>query len=282
MGAPESQWAEVPIEAHAYGHNVPLTITSACVASSKERYEHCEKAITSGLPVICGLGNVVITDRPCVIVGSGLSAVPLLEEIRARQAGGEEIVAVKGAHDWLVKNGVIPRVAVAMDPQQSRAKCFKRRTKGVRYLCGSQMHPATWDYLRRYEVLIWHSRIGVEQESRPGWADRVIFPCCSTSGHSAIALLYVLGRRNFHLYGFDSSFHRGQPLKINLKRAPREEQTVEVCVGKKRFLTTTEMALQAAEICPLLQQLPDIKVEAYGEGYYQALLAEGKARGWPV
>jgi hypothetical protein len=283
MGAAEpQQWPEVPIQAHVYGQAVPLTIDRTCVATSEERYAHCEAAIKSGFPVICGLGNIIITDRPCVIVGSGLSAVPLLEEIRERQAQGHEIVAIKGAHDWLIENGIIPRAAVAMDPQRARAKCFKRRTKGVMYLLASQMHPATWDYMRGYQALIWHSRIGVEQEKREGWADRVIFPCCTTSGHSAMALLYVLGRRNFELYGFDSSFAPGQPLKINVKRTPAEKATVAVCVGARQFLTTAAMASQAAEIQPLFQRLPEVKVTAHGDGYYQALLAEGKAKGWPV
>lgn len=277
-----AKWADVPIEARIYGQAVPLTIEAQCVAATDVRYENCEHAIRSSFPVINGLNTVVITERPCVVVGSGLSVKPLLEEIRARHAAGDEIVAIKGAHDWLIENGIVPRAAVAMDPQRSRARCFKRRRKEVLYLCASQMHPETWKYMHAYNVLVWHSRIAVDQEARPGWEKRLIFPCCMTSGHNAIALFYVLGRRNFELYGFDSCFERGQPLKLNLKKTPRADNTIEVGVGDETFLTTAEMAHQVAEIHPLLQQLPDIKVNAHGRGYYQALLAEGKRQGWPV
>lgn len=296
MGVADSQaWAEVPIEAIAHGRAVPLTINGRCVAGNEERYANCEEAIEAGFPVISGLGNVLIIERPCVLVGSGHSALQHLEQIKSRYLIGDEIIAVKGAHDWLVKNGIIPRAAVAMDPQQSRAKCFKRLHRKVLYLCASQMHPDTWEHLRGYQVLVWHSRIESGQEKRPGWDKRVIFPCCVTSGHSAIALLYVLGRRNFELFGFDSSIPeattwaqrisarlRGRPLKLDGARVPRGRDIAEVRVGEQRFFTTAEMAHQALELQPLLQQLPGVRVNAHGHGYYQALLAEGKAKGWPV
>lgn len=293
MGAPE-QWADVPILALANGVRVPLAIDSTCVASNEERYTHCEIAMRAGFPVLVGGGKTLI-DAPCVLVGSGPSAIPLLGEIRARYERGEEIIAIKGAHDWLIRNGIVPRAAIALDPQQSRAKCFKRLRQEVLYLCASQMHPDTWVHLRGRQVLVWHSRIAVGQEQRPGWANRYLVPCCSTTGNSAIVLMHILGRRNFHLYGYDSSLPpvdsawarilariRGRTLKLDGARVPTGRGTLNVVVGNQRFETTAEMARQAEEIAPLLRLLPGIKVSAYGEGYYQALLAEGKARGWPV
>lgn len=288
------RWKAAPSLAMVNGAPVPLKIEGACVLPSEERYAHCEAAMNAGLPVLVGPGRSII-ESPCVLVGSGPSAIPLLPEIRQRYERGEEIIALKGAHDWLVRNGIIPRAAVALDPQQSRAKCFRRPQAKVLYLCASQMHPDTWGHLRGHKVLIWHSRISLNQERRPGWGRAFLVPCCSTTGNSAIYLLYLMGRRRFELYGFDSSLPpltsrwqrlvarvKGRALKLDGARVPPSKRVVEVVVGDRRFPTTAELVQQAQELAPLLQSLPDIKVNAHGHGYYQALLAEGKRQGWPV
>lgn len=317
MNARAQLWAKVPITALVSDRAVPLTIEGGCVASSDERYAHCDAAREAAkkhqYPVLTGPGESGPGGRrvnmtPCVIVGSGPSAIPLLPEIRARYDRGEEIIAVKGAHDWLVKNGIIPKAAMAMDPQRSRAKCFKRLRREVLYMCASQMHPDTWEHLKGHRVLIWHSRIGLEQEKRPGWETQnaYLVSCCLTTGHSAIVLMYILGRRVFELYGFDSSIPPvtswkdgllarllGRSLKLDGARVAGGKNVFDVVVGGQAFQTTGELAHQAVELQPLLEQLtvngrdghwpsPAIKVNAHGRGYYQAVLAEGKAMGWPV
>lgn len=303
-----AEWAKVPITALANGIPVPLSIEGACVLSSPDRYAQCEAAVKAaqafGYPVLCGRGAA--SQAPCVIVGSGPSAIPLLPEIRARYERGEEIIAVKGAHDWLVKNGIVPRAAIAMDGQQSRAKCFKRLRREVLYLCASQMHPDTWAHLRGQRVLVWHSRIATDQQDRPGWENAYLVPCCTTTGNSAIVLMFIFGRRNFELYGFDSSLppvigwwqtllakFKGRSLKLDGARVPEGKQVGDVVIGNQTFETTPELVHQATEMQTMFEQLvesakagdwpmPEIKVNAHGRGYYQALLAEGKAQGWPV
>lgn len=305
-----ASWAKIPINALAAGNTpVPLTIEGKCVIDSDERYRNCYKALEAArrysYPVLCAPGLRPI-QAPCVIVGSGPSAIPLLPEIRARYERGEEIIALKGAHDWLVKNGIIPRAAIAMDGQQSRAKCFKLLRDEVLYCCASQMHPDVWEHLYGRRVLIWHSRIGVEQEKRSGWSDAFLVPSATTTGNSAILLMFIFGRRNFELYGFDSSLPPitglkeaitaklfGRSLKLDGARVPKGRQVVRVVVGGQTFHTTAELAHQATELQPMLEQLlrsaregdwpsPEIRINAHGRGYYQAILLEGKAQGWPV
>lgn len=287
-------WAEVPITAMVHGTPVPLTIDQHCNLATEERYAHCKVAMRAGLPVLTGGGDQVI-ERPCILVGSGPSAIPLLPELQAAYEDGDEIIAVKGAHDWLLENGIVPAAAIALDAQKARAKCFKRPHEDVLYLCASQMHPDTWKHLRGHRVLIWHSRIELGQENIPGWKNSYLVPACCTTGNSAIALLYLLGRRSFELYGFDSSIPpvssrlqalmarlKGRPLKLDGARTAKGEAVIRVSVGGRHFDSTTAMVLQAAEMPLLLQRLPNVRVNAHGHGYYQSLLDEGKARGWPV
>lgn len=292
---PADPWESVeaqPILANVNGALCKITVEGSCVVDNTERYAHCDAAMQSGFPQLAGGGGRVF-DAPCVLVGTGPSAVALLPEIRARYEQGQEIIAIKGAHDWLIDNGIIPKAAIALDPQKSRAKCFKRPHADVLYLCASQMHPDTWTHLQGFKVLVWHSRIEAEQEKRPEWAGRCIVPSCSTSGNSALLLMHILGRRNFELYGFDSSipyarkWHerlmakiRGRLLKLDGTRT--DKRIVTVMANGRHYQTTAELVQQANELQPILRMLGDVTVNAYGDGLYQATLAAGKAAGWPV
>lgn len=285
---------DVPLAGLVNGAQVGLEVRGRCVLDNAERYAHCEAAMRAGYPVLVGPGTRIF-EAPTVLVGTGPSALRLLPEIRERHERGEEIIAVKGAHDWLIRNGIVPRAAIALDPQQSRAKCFRKPRHEVLYLCASQMHPDAWDHLRGHQVLIWHSRIDADQHQREEWRRRYIVPCASTTGNSAILLLHLLGRRKFVLYGYDSSIPepegwaqrtaakmRGRLLKLDGSRADRGKQIVRVTVGGRSYQTTAELVQQAQEVYPLLKSLRNVTIETRGDGLYQAIVAQGKAQGWPV
>jgi hypothetical protein len=69
-----------------------------------------------------------------------------VELIKKMQAAGAPVVAIKGAHDWLIDNGVIPDYALAIDPQEHRIAFYKPH-KAVQYMIASQCHPAMFDNL---------------------------------------------------------------------------------------------------------------------------------------
>lgn len=294
MPDPWRETQDVPSTAIVYGRPAALEVTGACVADNSERYANCRIAMTSGYPTLTGTGFRIFQE-PCILVGTGPSAIPLLEEIRGHQRSGRQIIAIKGAHDWLVRNGIVPKAAIALDPQRSRAKCFRNPVQGVLYMCASQMHPDTWEHLRGYQVLVWHSRIDDKQHELSEWRNRLIIDSASTTGNAAILLLHALGRRHFELYGFDSSIPDasgwwpriknkifGRALKLDGTRVPRDKTVVEVTADGKTFSTTAEMILQAKEIYPMLRNLQAVKITAHGDGYYQAILAAGKKNGWPI
>lgn len=250
-----------------------------CNATDEERFRNCALAKRAGFPILVGAKKVEIT-TPCVIVGTGFSAKQLLPEIRQRYDAGEEIVAIKGAHDWLIDNGIIPHVAVAIDAQQRNAKCFRRPHKDVQYLCASQMHPETWLHLKGYDVIVWHAMISKAQLSMPEWANTFIVLSASTTGNSAILLMNALGRRNVHLYGLDSSIPAPHwwnrwlrpALKLDGTKVREGAEVYEVRVGDRRYWTTPEMSLQAQEYRLMRPYIKHMKVTAHGDGYYQAIV----------
>lgn len=291
-------WDKVPILAETNGEVVRLTIDYGATIPSEERYRQAEIALQTArrraIPVLVGPGKYFI-EAPCVIVASGFSARGLLPKIREHHLAGHDIIAVKGAHDWLIKNGIVPKAAVAIDPQRSRARCFRRRHPEVLYMLASQMHPDTWDWMRGYRVLIYNNRLGVSQERRPGWEREYLVEHASTTGISALILLAVMGRRNFELYGFDSSLPelsqyqrlwaklRGWPIKVDGTRAPKRHNIFRAVVGQQMFWTTGELVQQVIDFQELLPQFNgEVKINAHGHGYLQAVLSAGKAMGWPV
>jgi hypothetical protein len=60
-----------------------------------------------------------------LLVASAPSVKGQLEVIKKMKAAGSPIVAIKGAHDWLIAHGVIPDYALAIDPQEHRIAFYK-------------------------------------------------------------------------------------------------------------------------------------------------------------
>lgn len=280
-------FAAVPIRTVANGRAVPLSIEPGCNTETDMRYMHCEIAKQYGHPILVGAGPHISTE-PCHIVGSGLSAIKALPEIKAAYKRGEEIVALKGAHDWLIKNGVIPRAAIAMDAQQSRAKCFRRRQKDVLYLCASQMHPDTWEYMEGYKVLVWHARISTSQHLRADWSGDYIITVASCTGNSALILMYVMGRRNLHTWGLDSCvaqprwWNRFVKPLMKLDGARVDRNMRKVTIDGQFYWSTPELVMQVQEVKALCEMLEGATIQPHGDGYYQAVIRHGKALGWEI
>jgi hypothetical protein len=262
---------------------VPLSIIPGCNTDAATRYANCAQALRTGLPEIVSPGQTVC-EAPCVIVGTGFSAVKLLPEIRTRYEAGEEIIAVKGSHDYLVKKGIIPTAAIAVDAQASRAKIFTP-VKGVLYLCASQMHPDTWPHMKRAKVVLFHVMIEPAHAQRPDWKGKLIFPPATTTGGQAKLVMYTLGRNNIHLYGFDSSFPKQdvgdrQPImKLDGGRVAEGTNIHEVVAAGRTYYSTPELVLQVQELKTLIPMLDGATVNPHGDGYYQAAFAEAKSKG---
>lgn len=281
--------APVDVKMPGLSENTTYSIDWRCNVSDDERYRNARYAKQAGHPILVHAGNET-HDFPCHVVGTGLSAVKALPELKERAKAGEQIIALKGAHDWLIKHGIVPAAAIAIDAQQARAKCFRNPQRGVVYLCASQMHPDTWEHLRKYRVVIWHALIDSTMPKRPEWQNDLIILAASTTGNSAILLLHALGRRNLHLWGIDSCIPEPSwwnrwvrpRLKLDGTRTREGGDVIEVEVGGKRFWTTTEMMVQAQEVSLMLPYIPGMKITAHGDGYFQEVIAQGKALGWQI
>jgi len=244
---------------------IPLQLTSRCVLSEDELYEHIRLALERGLPLI---GEHLPHDGVAVLVGSGPSVAGQLESIKKHRERGDAIIAIKDAHDWLIENGLVPDYALAVDPQPGRWSCFRRKHKDVKYLIGSQCHPNMFDHLADQRVYLWHLYVTEGQTYPP---NSILVTGGTTSGLRAITLSYSMGFRKFYLYGYDSCLKEGE---LRVDGSGDKSKVVTIIVGGKRFDTTPSMAAQANEFQNLFQVMPDIDIESHGRGIITTILEE--------
>ena len=253
---------------------LPLKITGKCVADDETLFTNMESAIARGLPQV--KQSEPPKDGTIVLVASAPSVKGQIELIKKMKAQGLLIVAIKGAHDWLIDNGVMPDYALAIDPQEHRISFYKPQD-GVHYMIASQCHPAMFDNLERRKVTIWHPYV-MKGQDRP--AKSLLIGGGTTSGLRAISLFYVLGWRHFALFGFDSC-NDGETLRVNGDGLKEGDKLLEVRIEPdgEPFYCNASMALQAEHFQTYYDYLPDATYEAYGHGLIQAIIKKRTENG---
>jgi len=202
-----------------------------------------------------------------VLVGSGPSVKGELDSILEQKKKGRLIIALKGAHDFLLENGIKPDWCVMLDPQEKIVNCVKLKEPEITYFIASQCHPKVFEVLKDNYVILWHalSEIG-EKELLEG---KVLLGGGTTTGLRTLNMIYSMGYRYAHLYGFDSCLDEEGYKRINIHAENGRDKpgkVIDVWVGKKRFWTNPAMAAQATEFQKAMAVLRGTKVNIHGDG----------------
>ena len=247
--------------------SLPLKITGKCVAEDETLFANMDAAIARGYPQVKEAQE--IKTGAILLVASAPSVKGQLELIKKMKAAGSPIVAIKGAHDWLIENGVTPDYALAIDPQEHRIAFYKPQPT-VHYMIASQCHPAMFDNLDGCQVTLWHPYVKKGQD-RP--KNCMLIGGGTTSGLRAISLFYVLGYRQFELFGFDSC-NDGELLRVNGDGLKDGDKLIEVSIEPQgeTFYCNTAMALQAEHFQTYYDYLPDATFNGHGYGLIQAII----------
>lgn len=215
------------------------------------------------------------------IVGSGPSLADpgVFEQIHKAATEGRPIIAVKDAHDWLIERGVVPDLAVMMDPQAHRVSCVSKKRKEVGYLIASQCHPDLFAWLADCQTTIWHGASDGSEDALLG-ENRLKVAGGSTTGLRAMTLAYLMGFHKFVLYGFDSCMRDGLK-RVTGAKAP--DNLVAIFAGKnpQKFYCNGAMAAQATEFQLNWQMMPDMQVRVVGGGLLAAIMEERERDGYP-
>lgn len=191
-------------------------------------------------------------DDPLIIVGGGPSLKKNLDNLR-KQKG--KILAVNGAHDYLVSKGIKPWGMIMLDPRSDMGKFCNNPQEGVKYFIASQCPGEVFEKLKGYDVFLWHAHVGAgEQEVLETWGgDWVLIGGGSTCGLRAFHLGMLLGFHRLYAYGMDSCLdeleHHAYEQDI---RKSGLEQVVKVHTPGKEFMATAWMYAQAQDFNKLL------------------------------
>lgn len=268
---PKKPKKEVKYEGNNGNHGrVPLKVATKCVASDDTLLAQIEANSKRGLPEFIPYPN---PHRGVVaLVGSGPSVQGELDSILEQRKRGRLIIALKGAHDFLIENGIRPDWCMMLDPQEKIVNCVKHHTKEVTYFIASQCHPKVFDTLKERYVILWHALSGIGEEKL--LENRVLIGGGTTTGLRAMNMIYSLGYRHAHLYGFDSCVDDEGYKRINVHTEDGKDKAgklIDVWVGKRRFFANPAMAAQAQEFQQAMAVLKGMKVNLHGDGLIQAL-----------
>lgn len=256
----------------------PLAIDPTTFNIPQGITEHIRANVKRGLPEL--LPAICSHDGTFVIAGSGPSLKDSLDGIRAEKALGRPLCAVKGAHDFLLKNGIAPDVFLSIDPRDRRNN-VQEISEDTVYLLASRCSPQLFDHLKDRHVMLWHAASGQdEQRLMAELGVKYMIGGTSTSGLRAVNVAYYMGYRKVVMFGMDScNAADGITKRVD---GSLTGQTIEVVVGgsHEKFTANIAMAQQAQDFQSLWTMMPDLSVEVRGGGLLAAILEERKRRGF--
>jgi hypothetical protein len=218
-------------------------------------------------------------DGTMVIVGSGPSVAEHIEDIRAEQARGKPVMAIKGAHDWLIDRGVIPDLWVSMDSQDKIVEGVRHRSRDTCYLVASKVSPVVYDWLEGAQVITWHAWMGKGGTDHFP-KDSHLIGGGSTSGLRGITLAWLMGFQRVILFGFDSCLKDGAK-RVNGDKPQGQAIPIQVGVSGPPRICDGSMASQALEFQHVtFSVMPGLKVKVVGDGLFADIMAERKRLGF--
>ena len=247
----------------------PVKVSGKCARTDAELLENMRLAQARGLPEL----QLSREPRPALVVAaSGPSIGNEVDRIRSLQSAGAHILAIRGAHDFLIDRGIIPNYALTIDPLPDSASCFARRHPDVEFWIAAQADPQVFNSLADCSIKLWYPWISKEAPHPKG---KLLIGGGSTSGLRGLSVAYIQGYRDFHLFGFDCCLS-GKSLRIDGSGTKSGEKILDIQLEEdgEVFRCTGAMAHQAQQFETYFDVMPDAAFSSYGRGLITAILAK--------
>lgn len=270
------------------------SIQTVTAGTPESNADNIRSALARGLPEFSP--TPCIHDGTFVIVGSGSSLPTVVEQIREEKRLKRPICAIKGAHDFLLDNGITPDLFVSVEPRERPLKHTSERTC---YLLASRVAPSLFNQLKGNNILVWHSwssNTNIPPQAEPDkvlrWEDFDPLPECevwrgrfgvggaSTSGLRAINIAYLMGFRKMRMYGMDSCLAPDKYTKRFSGENIGESKVIDVIVDGKRFFCNGALSSQAMEFQQVISMFKDMEFKVFGGGLLAAILEARDKRGY--
>lgn len=211
--------------------------------------------------------------KHAVICGGGPSIAGFVPELKARAEHDQTIVALNNSWRWLESKGLPTHMQVMCDARLENLAFVPPAGMLMECWYASQCHPdviaATPAPLTLWNCLI--------QDIVEDFEDRDMFwvGAGTSVGLRSIFLLYCLGYRTFHLYGYDSSYleDHGHAYAQTLNEA---EKTLTVTSYGRMFKAAPWMVTQAEEFLHVMEHLTGkgCTFTIHGDGLLQHMARE--------
>lgn len=211
-------------------------------------------------------------DLHAVIVGGGPSLKENLAEIKLRQDNGQKIFATNNTFKFLKDNGITADFHVMLDARPENAEFVP--DEGVCYYA-SQCHPNVFE--KAQNVNIWHSMAdGINEILGNDPRPTSFVGGGSSVGLKSMSLAYLLGYRQLHIYGMDSSY-REEEGHAYAQKLNENEKVISVTLSDRQFKAAPWMVTQVEEFQALAPQLVDLGciLTIHGDGLLQHMAQVG-------
>ena len=231
----------------------PAKFINGCNTTEEQIHRQSEINLKHDIP---WLTPEPLKDKPLVIVGSGPSLKHRYGEISSHNG---DVMALNNSYSFLLEIGIKPNYFMLLDAREQNLEFVRDASHGVIHYLASQVHPSVYEFLYGFDVRLYLTSTKniielIEPYSKP---KVLIGGQVGTVGMKSISLGYALGYREFHLYGYDSSYtdlhHHAFPQVLN-----DTSKTFDAYLGDKKYITTPAMAHQAQEFCGAVKELMEL------------------------
>jgi hypothetical protein len=243
---------------------LPLQIETQTICQPEEAWANVRHALT--LPHRF-LKPKEVHRRTVSICGGG----PSLKATTGELAG--DVLACNTAIGWLYDQGITPDMAMMWDSDPRMIK-FARRVPTCTYYLASRCDPAVFEQLFGMDIVIWHAAGDKDLAAKlEEWTTKKRQHSPLINGGSAAVtramyLAAVLGYRDMHLFGADSSFEGDVKTDTHVRPSIVEETEIKVRCNGRWFQTTGWLAAQAQEFEAIYTPLVNlgVTITVHGDG----------------
>ncbi len=211
-----------------------------------------------------------------LFVSAGPTLADHLEDIRAKQAAGAYVFAVKHSLPILKAAGITPDWTVILDPRPVdgksthgiiRTELFADVGPDDKFLFATMTHPSVRAVLEEKGAQIygWHAHTQATLAAKPPSFDTGMVVSGGTCSATRIPMLaFVMGFRRFEFYGYDFFY----PEDTDPATVKQQLMRVNLGADQRSFLTTGELVAAMQDLGQWNRWLVDnrITVKFHGEG----------------
>lgn len=228
------------------------------------------------------------TWKTMVFVAGGPTLPQFLDEIKRKcEDDAYDVITSNKTCSYLLGKGIKPNFHLILDPQETKLKDL-RYEENVDLILGLQCHPKLFEFAKEKGRNV-HKFLAASVTNPDGVSDKDMAKDAvhekdefmlgigggSMTGTRMIYFAGGRGYRRLEYYGFDGHVvMENNVVKCYAYHKLRGENILETTLGNGRvFHTTMSLGRQADELVALLDQMPGIDVEIYGDSLLANQLA---------